>query len=193
MSGEGGVPWRTLVLLLGANALLGAFLAGELRREHDALAMPVPPPETAPPPFAVPETAPADPRPLAPIEAYSAIVERPLFLPGRQPPALVRPASPAPGELPALKGVIVTAERAIALFQLPDSAHYMLGEAGAAVGAWRVETIAPGRVELSRGSVRRTLELEDRAPVRPLPAGGAAADPEEPDVEEDAANVDPED
>lgn len=165
MTRRAPVPWRALGVLLVVNAALGGVLFTELRRGSSAvLPVPSPAPPGVPAPTGTAQDA-ADAVPdLAPLDAYATVAERPLFLPGRRPFAAAKaappPPPPAPGGVPALKGIFVTAERAVALFQLPDVAQYIVGERGSTVGSWTVEDIGPGRVKLRRGATGRVLLLE---------------------------------
>lgn len=127
---------------------------------------------------------PAQPQTLSPVETYAAIVERPLFIPGRRPIAASARApapapAPAPGGPPTLKGLIMTGDRAAAAFQLPDSKQYVLGARGEMVVSWRVEDIAPDRVVLGSNATRRVLELGDLAAPRhraAAPGGGGRSE-----------------
>ncbi len=179
MTRSSSMPWRTLSVLLTVNVALAGFLATERRRDT-ATALPTLPPVAmaASGQAGAAEDASTALPSLGPLGSYATVLERPLFLPGRRPFAPEKPAAPpptTPGGEPTLKGVIVTAERAVAIFQLPGSAQYIFGEQGSAVGSWRVEEIGPDSVSLRRGGIGRLLVLEDRGAPTPGPAARPAA------------------
>lgn len=176
MSSTSRLSWRLLTILLALNATFGGLLALELNRTDDdfLISEPRPTAAVAPSPAAVEGKKPAAHPGLAPIEAYITIVERPLFIPGRRPIMAETVAPAAPGSLPALRGMIMSDERTAAVFQLPDTAQYVLGAKGEMVGGWRIEDITPDRVVLSNNAARRVLQLEDlAAPRRGAAPGGS--------------------
>lgn len=181
------VPWRALSVLLAVNAALAGLLTMQLLREPSLVLPPVAA-EVSGQAAATGGATDALPS-LAPLASYAAMLERPLFLPGRRPfarPKAAVPPPPPPGGVPTLKGVVVTAERAVAMFLMPDASQYVFGEIGSTVGSWKIEEIVPGGVRLRRGAVERLLVLEDRVAQKP----GPGARPDVPGSAEKAGPAD---
>lgn len=160
-------------LLLG---LLAAGLLALVAREMDG-----PEPGSVPRPAASP-SRPAPP-PAAgppgpdPVEGWTAtLLARPLFTPGRRPPAAAAAAEPpaaAAAEPPRLAGVLAAPDGARAIFAAEGRA-LVVGEGGA-VGPFTVRAIADGVVTLAGpGGVRTLRPRFDDAPAPPPPAGAAS-------------------
>lgn len=174
MTRHAPMPWRALSALLAVNATLAGVLIVQLRRDPSPVLPPVPvgAPEQAAGTGDAIGTLPS----LAPLASYVTVLERPLFLPGRRPfaraEAAAAPPSPAPDGVPTLKGVVVTAEHAVAILVTPDAARYVVGEVGSIVGSWKIEAIGPEGVRLRRGALARLLVLEDRGTHKPVSGAG---------------------
>jgi hypothetical protein len=108
----------------------------------------------------------------APVEAFWAIVERPLFRPDRRPAkeadgtdADTHMESPEPmaSELRLrLVGTVIDGGRAIALVELDGERGLVRLAAGDRLGDWQVIEIGPDSLLLSDGSDRRRWTLLDR-------------------------------
>ena len=115
--------------------------------------------QEAPPPV------PAISLPETPSGPWAEQVERPLFTPGRRPPAAAVPARvvEAPPEPPpplAASGVVLRPAGAVALLRLADE-RTVRAEEGEEVDGWLVAAIGAGGDRLSRGD--KVLHLPVRA------------------------------
>jgi general secretion pathway protein N len=128
----------------------------------------------------------AAPRPQAPRdeELLATILARPLFSPNRKPPAdevAGQPAGPDLNDV-RLTGIVVAADRRLAIFALPGAKALVRGE-GETVNDWRLDTITPHQVVLSGPAGTRTLQpkidasVVRRAPGPPRPSQNAAPMP----------------
>ncbi|HXH03626.1 MAG TPA: hypothetical protein VNN09_09930, partial [Candidatus Competibacteraceae bacterium] len=179
--------WLWRVQLVAALAL-GGLLAYEL--SHPPTLPPLPAGNPAPVAgggaLALPPL-----KELPPLSAYQEIVERPLFLPDRRPPA-EEPPPPEPvaeeGEW-LLQGVMITEDVTVALIQ-PQGGEgkTLLLRVGDNLDSWSVESIAADQVVLSRedGESRtlpllrnqRQIDLPTRMPVAPPAAAQPSPTPE---------------
>lgn len=145
---------RTAGLLGLLATVLVAALAAELFAGPDqdpdvAVVAMARPPGTLPPGTLPPGGAPAGEATDAAADGLAglarSILARPLFIPGRHPPA---PASaPADEELPRLAGVIVTPGGRRAIFA-PAAGPAVVVPEGGMIGRYVVRSIAPGQVTL---------------------------------------------
>lgn len=99
---------------------------------------------------------------------------RPLFSPGRRPPAVTHgaaPAAEAPPALPRVAGVMVTPAGRRVIFSAKDAKPVVVGEGGR-VGAFTVQSIRAGQVTVEGPGGVRVLgpSFDPEAPV-PAPAG----------------------
>jgi general secretion pathway protein N len=156
------VKARPLLLLLTCAGL--AWLAAD----GDAATR-----DAAPPHLAGPAAPDARPVVLAALPAQPAgpwpeQVERPLFAPGRRPPA--PPAAPAAVEAPppeppppvAASGVVLRPAGSLALVRLADERVVRATE-GERIEGWLVARIDAEGVEFSRGDERLRLPVRARA------------------------------
>jgi hypothetical protein len=168
----------------------------------------------APEPSAVevPETPGIDFDRLPPIDAFSEMVERPLFTPSRHPSRALGEA-PGPGTVAVaedsdgidgfiLTGITVVGDSKRALLHGPGNNEFVKLAIGESIGDWRLDAIDDSAVRLSNPAGEH-LELqlrlfdepgyarppreEDAAGVRELlgPDGALVADPDKDDNEAD--------
>lgn len=165
------------VRLLATLGLLSlcVLLGGHLREQFSARQLPGTPSTAAP-------TSPASAQPVAtweagalePLDAYSAMVERPLFAATRRPYEPKRTqkktinataaATKAPSRTVApprlrLVGVILTRQARQALLRDPVDGRSLTVKAHAEVEGWEVMRISPERVVLRFGRQRHELRL----------------------------------
>jgi hypothetical protein len=154
---------RPLILLLTCGGLAwmtadgGAAMRGAPPPPHPALPAA---PDARPVALAALPAQPAGPWPEQ--------VDRPLFAPGRRPPA--PPSAPASVEAPAPEpppplaatGVVLRPAGSVALVRLADERVVRAIE-GEQVEGWFVARIEPEAVELSRGGERLRLPVRARA------------------------------
>lgn len=108
---------------------------------------------------------------LPPLDTFTATVERPLFTPGRRPPAAVPvPLEEAPVveeavSLYRLVGLIAEGGgRAVALLREGDSHGEIRVRPGETVAGWTVERIGGGEMTLSRDGETLALSLDGVIP-----------------------------
>ncbi len=152
-----GSGWLAAPFLLGVCIALGAFVYDQARREQ-----PSPAPSAglgeAPPLAALP----AQPKySVAPVSDFSAILERPLFSPTRQPPAEgVAAVAPSEPELQVtLVGVIISSDEQIAIVRLKDATSFARLSVGDSFQGWVLNSIEPSRITFRRGDVEEHIEL----------------------------------
>ncbi len=157
--------WLAPSLILAACAGLAWFNVQQLR---------APPPG----PVAVAGSAPA-PLPelpaevrfdMAPVETFSAVVERPLFSPTRRPPpqGTATIESPEPELDVTLVGVIISAAGRIAIVKAKGASQFARVSAGDSFQGWTLDSIEPDRVSFRRGEIEVHIELtyEEPPPVQ---------------------------
>lgn len=175
---------RAIPLLLAAAVLGGLLYWDKLGGgSGDDVARPVrssdrPVIPAAPgPTFATQQKA-ADPslgiNPLAELKLtdLDATMKRPLFEATRRPiePPRIKPpappprtvvAPPAPAPIPAFKlfGILASGGSAMAIIGHPGAPAPLRLETGDHIEGWRVDTIEPNRVVLSRGAQRKELTI----------------------------------
>lgn len=152
------------MVLLTLNLLLGAVIVVETRaRPHHAGTM-----LEQPAPQATPELAELTRLnfALAPLSHYDEILDRPLFVPGRNPPEEASAARPEPVQQPivpptfTLAGIVIANDASKALLLKPNGkelVHVLLGES---IDGWTIQTIAPDRIELAKGEKTAEIVLE---------------------------------
>lgn len=136
-----------------------------------------------PPPLpAVPRAAPPE---RAPVRT-EAMLSRPLFRPGRVPPATGNLAPVPTAAPPRLTGLVVAEQRRWVIFAGPDGKSVVLGEGGR-LGPFTVVAVRPDGVELAGPPGLRTLRPSGDAALRPQPANRppvlALIDPERREAE----------
>lgn len=98
---------------------------------------------------------------VAPLDDYSDIVERPLFLEARRPPdpeqeEAVEPEEPAADEKQdvtfLLQGVLMTSEGTMALLRVEQDNKVVRLRVGDKEGNWQLESIQPDSVSLRSGN-----------------------------------------
>jgi hypothetical protein len=111
-------------------------------------------------------------------EAARAIVDRPLFSPGRRPPpppAAAQATAAAGAAFPRLSGVIVGPSGSSAIFT--DSAgHARIATEGSPVGEFTIRTIVPGQVTLTSSAGERVLHPSFPKTGGPGAAGSGAGE-----------------
>ena len=148
--------WLVSTLLLGVCLALAAFVYGQLQME---LPGPAPAVSGETPPLAV---LPAQPSyAMAPVEDFSAILERPLFSPTRRPPAEGEvPAAASEPELQVtLVGVIISSEEQIAIVRPKDATRFARLSVGDSFQGWILDSIEPSRITFRRGDIEEHIEL----------------------------------
>jgi hypothetical protein len=148
---------------VGLTALLAAD--GEFAR-------PQPPGATA-----LPAATASESRALAPMSAFAAIVERPLFAPTRRPlpqsppvAAIVKAKSPPPTTptLPAaLVGVLISSDGRFAVLRWPDGKSTTVAE-GADVEGWLLKQVMPDRVWFISGSTSTEVTFPTHQALRTI-------------------------
>ncbi len=125
----------------------------------------------------LPAAPPLEPFQLAPLEQYSEVMARPLFIAARRPEP--PPEETAPEPPPAdpertfvLLGVMMTPEVTTALLRSEEpNAKPERIRPGGIVGGWRLETVFPDRVVLRKDQATQELKLvRPRTPPGPRPA-----------------------
>ena len=101
---------------------------------------------------------------------------RPLFAPGRRPPAPAATPAAGPAGVARLTAVVITEAGRSAIFAAPDG-HPIVAVVGGQVGPWRIEAIGAGEVTVS-GPEGRLVMHPSFAPAGGRPqAPGAPAPP----------------
>jgi general secretion pathway protein N len=156
---------------------------------------PTPAAEQPPAPFVLP-----------PLEAFTAVVERPLFSPTRRmpnpPPEVDTPVAEAPAAEssgpaePELRffGTVTRDGSAAALVTFPSTSEVARLRPGDMVGDWQVLSVERDRLELGLGEERRTFEIFG-AGARGVPAPPAESEPkpapQTPPAVDEVPGVDP--
>ncbi|MGQ9367938.1 hypothetical protein [Azospirillum sp. ST 5-10] len=115
------------------------------------------PPEAvspAPPPPSLPSPALAD---------FAAILDRPLFIPDRRPPAAPQPAAAPPARTPpfTLHGVIRSDRRQLVLLKPATRGAVVRAEPGDRVAGWEIVAVEPRAVTVRNGPVEVSLPLTE--------------------------------
>lgn len=129
---------------------------------------------------------PAQPVDLPPLEHYSEIVERPLFVAGRRPEESVaepvaeapKSAAPAPKTKVKLTGIVLTAKERSALFYDETQKLSWRLTQGQDMEGWLLAEVQPDKVVLTRGDETQEMLLRrprDKRPPPPIPKAGAGS------------------
>lgn len=110
-------------------------------------------------------------------ESLSAFKGRPLFAPGRRPPALRQAFVPPPPVAMAtpvpdlrLVGIVAGIDKAVAILRRNAGGPSLNVKVGDAVDTWRVQAITPDRVVLREGEREQTYRLfAAGGGIRPAP------------------------
>jgi len=125
----------------------------------------------------LPAAPPLEPFQLPPLEQYSEVMARPLFIAARRPES--PPEETAPEPPPAdpertfvLLGVMMTREATTVLLRPEEpNAKTARIKPGETIGEWRLETVSADRVVLRKGETTQELPLvRPRTPSGPGPA-----------------------
>jgi hypothetical protein len=155
---------------LGTSAWLSMLCGGlalvtliELLQTEIPLA-PVMRPVSAPSVSAVPVAT------LPPLESFAEVIARPLFLPSRRPlpPVSAEPAKPIARF--TLAGVVLEADRRVALIQSGTSPPPIMVTVGGVIDGWTVLAIESDHVVLRSAETTAELSLRDNAPPYRAPA-----------------------
>ncbi len=163
---------RPSALLIGLCLILGGVIYLELSAgPSPPAASPVPialgPPEPAVLPVADPGFT------MKPLDDFSEIARRPLFIPSRRPlPPDTEPPRPGPRTAKrhrfTLKGVVIVDDERMAVLQRGRGRTVLRAVEGEIIDGWLVEAILPDRVVLRQGETREEVVLRDifNAPSR---------------------------
>ena len=142
----------------------------------------------------LPAVTPLEPFHLPPADQYAGIVARPLFITARRPEPPPPDEAPPPPSAPTspdqkflLLGVMITPQTTVALLR-PEEPNARIArlKPGEMLGEWRLETVFPRRVVLSKGQVtqevvlarsKRTGGPRTRKPAGVKPPAGDAPPP----------------
>lgn len=176
---------RPSALLIGLCLILGGVIYLELSfgPSHPAASPIAPgPPEPAVLPVADPGFT------MKPLDDFSEIAQRPLFIPSRRPlPPDTEPPRPGPRKAErhrfTLKGVVIVGDErmAVLVIQRRRSRTVLRVVEGQQIDGWLVEAIMPDRVVLRQGETREEVALRDilktpsRAKVRKVAPGTPTA------------------
>lgn len=113
-------------------------------------------------------SAPRDPPRLEPLDAFSEVVERPVFFRTRRPPD---PEADPPPQAEAaskadfvLSGLIISGKDRLALLRPVRSATVERVHEGEEIDGWLVQAVHADRVVLKRGETVQEILLEDKPP-----------------------------
>lgn len=110
------------------------------------------------------EVRPTRPFQVEPMDSYSEITERPLFLAERRPPE-EQPQDTLASDTPAetddllLLGVVLTPETTMALVQVDKAGKIERLKVGAEVNGWQLQSVQADRVVLQSGERKLDLPL----------------------------------
>jgi hypothetical protein len=159
-------PKRSLLpsLMAGAGLVLACIIYAEVRARptmHAAASSPVTATErriaSLPPPRqAMPEKA-----------RFSAIVERPLFLPARRPPSEKAVAAATPTPDFSLFGVVISTGEPLALVKPDAGGEPFRVRQGEEISGWTVDRIESDRIVIRQGGTESELLLDFTAPAPP--------------------------
>jgi type II secretory pathway component PulC len=100
------------------------------------------------------------------ISTFAEVVERPLFTPSRRPPPKTDSNPAAIASKPEtfdLIGVIISADRRMALLRTVATSEVMRAVEGQSIGGWEVRAIKPTQVVLRRGDDSEVIKIKDAA------------------------------
>jgi general secretion pathway protein N len=125
-------------------------------------------------------------RVLAPLSAFAAIADRPLFAPTRRPLPQSLPAAPIVETKPppvttptlsaALAGVLISPDGRFAVLRWPDGKNTTLAE-GAAVDGWLLKQVTPDRAVFISGSTSAEVTFPAAQVLRTAAAAAATGRP----------------
>jgi general secretion pathway protein N len=148
---------RTQLVLAGALTVVAAGLGSLVALEWST--SPVSPAvEPSAPAKAAKAAAPAPTFSLAPLSAFSAVTDRPLFSPDRRPAPEAREALGAWSAL-VLAGIVVTPTSREVLIAHGNPAKIVHLREGQSVDGWTVRSIAPDRVVVANGGEQHELRF----------------------------------
>jgi general secretion pathway protein N len=116
----------------------------------------------APPPAAPAPAAQNPIPPLGPLQAYAAVIERPLFTQSRRPPPEDGGAQPAAEGTLSVAGILISGGERIALIRRDTERKLTRVREGQSLGDWTIRSIAADRVTLAGRSGEATLLLQTR-------------------------------
>ncbi len=188
---------RPSALLIGLCLILGGVISLELSfGPSPSAALPIAP---GPAPSAAFPIALGPPEPavllaadpgftMKPLDDFSEIARRPLFIPSRRPlPPDTEPPRPSSRSRKAeryrftLKGVVIVDDERMAVLQRGRGRTVLRAVEGEIIDGWLVEAILPDRVVLRQGETREEVVLRDmfnapsRAKVRKVVPGKRTA------------------
>lgn len=123
------------------------------------------------------------PAAIAGAESFAAIIDRPLFDPGRKkyiaPKANDGNAAPPPPPTLFLVGVIIDSEKRIAMVKSSDAMLAASMRVGDKTAGWQLSAIEPDKIVLSAGTAQHEIKLEsNKAPTEtPSRPGTSVAAP----------------
>lgn len=155
---------NTLPTILALTcAALAAVLAVEAYTSPEA---PVP---VVPAPVVADDDAgqmPPQTYPAKPLDSYAEIAERPVFSSSRRPSPAARKSTDGAGRSGhdnlMLAGVIMLANKRLAMIETKKSASVVMVREGQAVEGWTIDSIAAEKVVISQGNEVFELLLDDR-------------------------------
>jgi general secretion pathway protein N len=163
--------WHPATKLLVAAALLFVPYLLWTRSEEPPPAVAASVTRTEPNDQAAAAEEPPAPFVLPPLEAFTAVVERPLFSPSRRMPApppevdtpvaeapVAEPGGPSEPEL-RFFGTVTQDGTAAALVTFPATAEVARLQPGDMVGEWRVVSVERDRLDLALGDEHRSYEI----------------------------------
>ena len=122
-----------------------------------------------------PEHEPFKPFEVPPLDQYSEIVERPLFLETRRPPppeipdvAVEEEEQPVEEQVFTLLGVMVTPDSKMALVEVDESGNVARLKVGDEVEGWELDSVSADNVVLRKGESVKNLPLVRNKPPSPL-------------------------
>lgn len=101
---------------------------------------------------------------MRPLDAFSEVIERPLFRPDRRPAPVVVDAAKADGTSRqgyALLGVVIDDDMRMALLRPKGAKRTLRILEGQQIDGWTVEDVRPDRVVMRRGGVSEEVRLRD--------------------------------
>jgi len=157
---------RLTLVLLAACVGLGTLIERELRAAA-AAAPGQPPPVEAPPPAQSEGSVPLEPPPVAALQSYQEILDRPLFVSGRQPPPEPQQAVARQTVRPlryALEGIAISRHARVAVLRDMTGRQIVSVAQGDELEGWEVKEVRPDRVVLTSGEQTQELALPEADP-----------------------------
>jgi len=155
---------RPQMLLIALCCALGAILTYEIAAPLGVIAVPTVTLRSSSAATVLPQRVVS----LPPLAAFAAFNDRPIFSPQRKAiaPAPVGAAAMAPPPPPvaSLVGIIIDAQRRIAMIRTASSPLATAVAVGDTLQGWQVTEIAPDRVTLHQGTADDTIKLDANRP-----------------------------